>query len=106
MQLRFDLPPPEASALAPGVWLHENDDGGTVLAHGFTIHTWRPDEAVIRRFAAVQLVKTGLADEVAVRNGFRFTPDELRQLIDRFQIGGLAGLLDADDTAARPMPNR
>ncbi len=27
VQLRFDLPRPEATALAAGVWLHEADDG-------------------------------------------------------------------------------
>ena len=35
VQLHFDLPPPEASALARGVWLHEADDGGAVFVHGF-----------------------------------------------------------------------
>jgi hypothetical protein len=95
MQLRFDLPPPEASALAPGVWLHEAEDAGAVFVHGFRVHRWRSGDSVGRRFAAVQLVTTGLVDEVSVRNGFKLTPDELRQLIDRFEARGLAGLIDA-----------
>jgi hypothetical protein len=41
---------------------------------------------------------TGLVDEASVRDGFRLTDDELRDLIDRFQARGLAGLLDASDT--------
>jgi hypothetical protein len=98
VQLHFDLPPPEASVLAPGVWLHEAEDGGVVFIQGLRIHRWRSADAVGRRFAAVQLVMTGLVDEVSVRDGFRLTDDELRDLIDRFQARGLAGLLDASDT--------
>ncbi len=101
MQLRFDLPPPEATALGPGVWLHETEDGGVVFVHGFMLYSWRSDDVAARRVAAVQLVRNELADEVSVRDGFRFPPDELQRLMDHFHAHGVAGLLTADDTVTR-----
>src|SRR6266487_3019244 len=84
VQLRFDLPPPEATALGPGVWLHETEDGGVVFVHGFMLYSWRSHDIAARRVAAVQLVRNELADEVSVRDGFRVPPDELQRLMDRF----------------------
>jgi transposase len=73
--------------------LVEDTDGGRVYLHGNLSCAWDADDVVMRRLAAVQLVRTKAARTVDVAAGFGVDPDTVARWAKRSGTQGVAGLV-------------
>lgn len=87
------LVPGEAVAIGDVAGLVEGPDGGVVYVFGAAAYTWEPGDEAARRFAAVQLVKTKTASQVATAAGFAVSEVTLWRWCQAYDTNGLAGLL-------------
>ena len=73
--------------------LVEDGDGGRMYLHGNLASAWDADDVVMRRLAAVQLVRTKAAQAIEVAAGFGVDPDTVARWAKRSGTQGVAGLV-------------
>jgi len=73
--------------------LVEDTDGGRMYLHGNLASAWDADDVVMRRLAAVQLVRTKAAQAIEVAVGFGVDPDTIARWGKRSGTHGVAGLV-------------
>ncbi len=73
--------------------LVEDADGGRMYVHGNLACAWDADDVVMRRLAAVQLVRTRAARTVDVAAGFGVDADTVARWVRRSGTQGVAGLV-------------
>jgi len=78
--------------VAPGVWLAEDAEGGSVFVWGMAVSVWDGSDVVGRRLAAVQLVRTVAAGHGEVAAGFGVTGVTLWRWVRAWQADGVGGL--------------
>ncbi len=86
------LHPAGSVAIADGVDLVENSEGGAVFLWGMAAWCWEPGDVVGRRLAAVQLMATGAATRGEVAAGFGVDTDTARRWSRSWEAGGVEAL--------------
>ena len=86
------MAPGGAEEVAPGVWLCEGGEGGSVFVWGMAVSVWDTTDVVGRRLAAVQLVETRSAGHAEVAAGFGVSGVTLWRWRQRWEAAGVAGL--------------
>jgi len=86
------LVPAGSVMVAPGVWLSEDADGGSVFVWGMAVSVWDGSDVVGRRLAAVQLVRTRAAGQGEVAAGFGVGGVTLWRWLRAWQADGVGGL--------------
>ncbi|WP_449372226.1 putative transposase [Arthrobacter psychrolactophilus] len=82
--------------------LLENVAGGKVFINGQLAFVWEPGQDGIRRFAASQLVDTGVAQVNEVAAGFGINTESLRRWRKSLENTGLMGLAPVKKEPKRP----
>ena len=79
-------------AVAPGVDLHEDAEGGVVFLWGMAAWCWGSGDRAARRLAAVQLVETASANQRQVAVAFGADETTLWRWKSDYRAHGVAGL--------------
>jgi len=86
------LAPAGSIAVAPGVDLHEDAEGGVVFLWGMAAWCWAGGDQGARRLAAVQLVETASASQRQVASAFGADETTLWRWKSDYRALGVAGL--------------
>lgn len=87
------LTPTGAVEIGAAAGLVEDDRGGRVYVRGELAFVWDVGDEVLRRLAAIQLMRTGAATGVAVAAGFGIERETLRRWMRSAESTGTAGLI-------------
>ena len=82
--------------------LLENEAGGKVFINDQLAFVWEPGQDGIRRFAASQLLETGVAQVKEVAAGFGINTESLRRWRKSLDDAGLLGLAPVKKGPKRP----
>lgn len=82
--------------------LLENENGGKVFINGQLAFVWEPGQDGVRRFAASQLVDSGVAQVNEVAAGFGINTESLRRWRKSLENTGLMGLAPVKKGPKRP----
>ncbi len=86
------LLPPRATPIGPIAGILEDAEGGAVFVYGWAIMSWDAGNEAMRRLAALQLVRLGVASHKQVAAGFATDPATLWRWEQAHRTRGLAGL--------------
>jgi len=92
-QLPLSVAPAGAIEVGLAAALVEDDDGGRVFLHGELVSAWDTGDEAGRRYAAVQLVRTGAAKSVDIAAGFGASRETLRRWVRTVGDAGVGGLV-------------
>lgn len=79
--------------MGPLVALLETEEGGQVFIQGWATHSWAAGDQVVRRLAAVQLLRSGAAKVGEVAEGFNADPVTVWCWKRAYAKDAVAGLL-------------